>query len=274
MDLSLIIDWVIQELKKLSGSTILSVISIFIAFNVFRFNKKMGHSKLSVSPSLKLYDVNSKEQSADPTYELAKYNWIWYDPVVGLPIRLLERIDRDLDRNVPFDNRFIPQTLCVKLKNKGELASANIKITLLFKAYGTKIQYSRNSTDEFDYSSLKRKLFSQKKVVIKVPYMGADDEKEFQIVDLKGQFREAELILCSIKANGHTYFREKRLAKFFNRVVISHYFHPYLEGESDMADINALIGLGQGYTNTKWEDPYKRIGGLKWLRKLYVGWRK
>lgn len=243
----------------------------------------MGQSKLSVSPYIKAYDFNTNEiltdptydEPADPTYILSAYNWIWHEPVVGLPIRLLDRIDRDLDRNLPFDNRFKPQTLIVKLNNKGELASANIKITLLFRTYGTDIKYGENKVNEFNYISLKRKLFSQKKVVIKVPYMGADESKEFQIVDLKGQFRETELILCKIRANGHTYFKESWLSKILNkRVITNHYYHPYLEGGSSTKDIHALIGLGQGYTNTEWKDPYKRIGGIQWLRNWFAGWRK
>lgn len=262
---------------------LIALLNICFVYLVFKFNRKMGQSKLSVSPYLKVYDFNSNadltddtyDEAADPTYSLSNYNWIWYEPVVGLPIRILDRIDRDLDRNVPFDNRFKPQTLIVKLNNKGELASANIRITLLFKTYGTKIEYGENRVDEFDYISLKRKLFSQKKVVIKVPYMGADDVKEFQIVDLKGQFRETELILCKIRANGHTYFKESWFSKLFsNRVIVNHYYHPYLEGNSSKEDLNALIGLGQGYTNTEWKDPYKRIGGLKWLQNLFAGWRK
>lgn len=243
----------------------------------------MGQSKLSVSSYMKAYDFNSNidftdsnyVEPADPTYTLTNYNWIWYEPVVGLPVRLLDRIDRDLDRNVPFDNRFKPQTLIVKLNNKGELASANIKITLLFKTYGTKIEYGKDRLDEFDYISLKRKLFSQKKVVIKVPYIGADEVKEFEIVDLKGQFRETELILCKIRANGHTYFKESWLSKILNkRVITNHYYHPYLQGGSNREDIHALIGLGQGYTNTEWKDPYKRTGGIQWLRNWFAEWRK
>ena len=248
----------------------------------------MSQSKLSVLPYLKTYEpefhnFNGKDvhtdptydEPADPTYVLSNYNWLWYEPVVGLPIRMLDRIDRDMDRNQQFDNRFKPQALIVKLNNKGELASANIKITLLFRTYGTAIEYGKNKVDEFDYTSLKRKLFSQKKVVIKVPYMGADDSKEFQIVDLKGQFRETELILCKIRANGHTYFKENWLSKILNkRVVTNHYYHPYLQGGSSTADTHALIGLGQGYTNTEWKDPYKRIGGIKWLRNWFAEWRK
>lgn len=270
MDLSTVIDWSIQGFKKLSGSTILSVISIFIAITVFRFNKKMGYSKLSVSPLCNPYDLSSDLSSIDFTYLLQKLSWI--QSVKGLPTGLLNRIDRDLDRNVPFDTRFNAQMLTVKLRNKGELASANIRITLIFKAYGTKLSYPKNRIDEANFKSAKRKLFSKKKIVIKVPYMGADDEKEFLIAELKGQFRETELILCKIRANGHTYFKERFIGKFFNRVIIHHYTHPYLGGAADSSDLNMLYGVHE--PEEKWKDPYKRIGGVQWLQNLYVEWRK
>ncbi|KQS21317.1 hypothetical protein ASF99_15070 [Exiguobacterium sp. Leaf187] len=279
MDLSLVIDWVIDHFKKLSAttilsivSTILSIISTFIARTVFQFTKKMSYSKLSVSPMTYTYDQSPDLSSLDSTYHLRRLTWI--GKLRGLPITVLDRRTDETDRGVLPDSRFKPQMLTVKLRNNGELASTNIKVVLVFKAYGSKIKYVKNQKDILNYKSANRKLFSKKKIVIKVPYIGADDYAEFQIADLNAQFRETELILCKIKANGHTYFKEKLLSKMFNRVVINHYTHPFLGGAADGSDINKLIGLA--YEEKKWIDPYKseRIGGKLWLRNLFVGWRK
>lgn len=279
MDLSLVIDWAMDHLKKLSSttilsivSTILSLISTYIAGTVFYFTKKMSYSKLSVSPMTYTYDQSPDLSSLDSTYHLRKLTWI--GKLRGLPITVLDRRTDETERGVLPDSRFKPQMLTVKLRNNGELASTNIKVVLVFKAYGSKIKYVKNQKDILNYKSANRKLFSKKKIVIKVPYIGADDYAEFQIADLNAQFRETELILCKIEANGHTYFKEKLLSKMLKRVVINHYTHPFLGGAADGSDINKLIGLG--YEEKKWIDPYKseRIGGKLWLRNLFVGWRK
>lgn len=274
MDLSLIFDWAIQGLKKISGSTILSVISISIAVSVFRFNKKMGYSKLSISPIIYLHNENPEYSLLNFKYHLWLFTWT--GGFRGLPVDISEKNFFDLeDGKIISDARFNPKLLTVKIKNKGELAATNIKIILLFKAYGSKIKYDKNEKDIFNWKSSKRKIFSKKKIIIKVPYMGADEEKEFTIVDLREQFRESELILCKIKANGHTYFKEKLLSKLFNRVVINHHTHPFLSNGVDGIDIGDLLGLS--YKDEKWIDPYKsnRIEELIWrLRNWYAEWRK
>lgn len=276
MDLSTIIDWVIKGSKNLSGSTILSIISIFIALTVFRFNQKMGYSKLSVLPLFKPDDHSADLASSEYTYYSRGLSN--FKPVKGLPANMFDihyGDSDDDDKEVVydyFDNVFLPSTLTIKLRNKGELASTNIRIILLFRAYGSSIKYGKNPIDVLDYKSHKRKLFSQKKIIMKVPYMGADEEKDFMIVDLKGQFRETELILCKVRANGHTYFREKFIDKIFNRVVINHYVHPYIGRAADSSDINTVLGIGND--DERWVDPYERIGGIKWLQNLYAEWRK
>lgn len=251
---------------------LIASLNIWFVYLVFKFNRKMGQSKLSVSPITYSFEQSPELSSLNNTYELWKLNWI--DEIRGLPISFKDRVNDENKRGVPSDARFDPQLLTVKLKNKGELASTNIKVVLLFKAYGSKIKYFKNETTHLNYKSFDRKLFSKKKIVIKVPYIAADDEIEFQILDLSAQFRESELILCKIKANGHTYFKEKLLSKIFNRVIIHHYKHPFLGGAADGSDINKLIGLG--YEEKEWVDPYKseRFGGRIWLRNLFVGWLK
>lgn len=269
MDLSTVIDWSIQGFKKLSGSTILSIISIFIAVSVFRFNKKMGYSKLSVLPMVYRQDQTPELSSLDFTYHLWRLTWI--GELRGLPVDIVERRLSEAENGIFPDPRFTSKLLTIKLKNKGELASTNIKIVLIFKAYGSKIKYVKNEKDNLNWKSSRRKVFSKQKIVVKVPYMGADDEKEFAIVDLREQFRESELILCKIKANGHNYFKEKFLSKMFNRVIINHNVHPYLGGASDGSDINQLLGLA--HEEEKWVDPHKRdwMGEIIWrLRNLYA----
>lgn len=272
MDYSFVIDWIVDHFKKLSATTILSVISTYIAGTVFYFTKKMSYSKLSVSPMTYTYNESPELSSLDATYDLFKLAWI--DRSLGTPISTTDKRLEEANRGIPADSRFDPQLLTIKLKNNGELASTNIKVVLVFKAYCSKVKFFRDGKDNLNYKSYNKKLFSKKKIVIKVPYIGADDEKEFKIVDLKAQFRESELILCKVKANGHTYFKEKLLSKIFNRVIIDHYTHPFLGGAADGSDINKLIGLAN--EEKKWIDPYKseRIGGKLWLRNLFVGWRK
>jgi len=278
MDLSIVVDWAIQGFKKLSGSTILSIISIFIALTVFRFNQKMGYSKLSVLPLFTVEDHFADLSSPEYTYFSKELSY--FKRVKGLPTDVFDITYGDSEEEKKrgqallsyFDSVFHPRTLTVKLRNKGELASTNIKIVLLFKGYGSSIKYSKNPIDVLDYKSHKRKLFSRKKIVMQVPYMGADEEKDFMIVDLNGQFREAELILCKVRANGHTYFKEKLLDKMFNRVVINHYIHPYIGHAADSSDINTVLGIGND--DEQWVDPYKRKGWIKWLQNLYAEWRK
>lgn len=276
MDFSTVIDWAIQEFKKLSGSTILSVISIFIAVSVFRFNKKMGYSKLSVLPIVYPGNQEPESSSLDFTYHL------WHMSrslnLRGLPIDISEKEFYEIENGkIISDKRFMPKLLTIKLKNKGELASTNVKIVLIFKSYGSKIKYAKKESgkDKSHWKFHQRKVFSKQKIIVKVPYMGADDEKEFTIVYLREQFRESELILCKIKANGHNYFKEKLLSKIFNRVVINHHVHPYLSDSSCREDVDDLLGLD--YEEGRWIDPHKRhwIGDMIWgLRKLFAEWLK
>lgn len=270
-----ILNWFINGFKKPDGSLVLSSVSIAIATMVFWFNKKMAYSKLSVSPSLELFNFESyTQQSLDQTYHLDEYSYVGNPPVIGLPIRNTQRIDRDQDSKPTIDPRFLNHNLCVTLTNKGELPSTNIKVVLLFRAYGTETRHLKNGNDEIDYALADRKLFSQKKIVIRASYIAPDDEKKYLLVSMKAQFRESELILCKIKANGHTYFREGRIARFFDRAIIHHYSHPYIENDFNLSDTNALMGWGQGTTNREWKDPYKRTGGWKWRRNWFAGWRK
>ena len=276
MDLSLVYDWIIQTLKGLSGSTILSVISVYIAYNVFRFNQRMGYSKLSVSPLISKYDESMDLTHIDFTYQIKGLHDV--KTVKGLPEPMIARVLRDPHNTYLNDDRFTNQMLLIKLINKGEIASTDIKISLVYKGYGTRVRYKKDRIDDLDFEVGNRKLVKTVKVPIKIPYMGAGEEKLLYLTDLVGQFRETELILCKIQANGHTYFKQKLSQKFRNRVVINHYSHPYLKGAADSSDIRILVGFHNSEPSALWDDPYKKNkwyeGGIKWLRNLYAEWRK
>lgn len=249
----------------------LPVISIIIAVLVFRFNKRMSYSKLTIKPNQRNYDQSLDLSTLDYTYDLYKLDWI--NPKKGLPASFLTQWENEAKKSGYTDIRINSQMLTVTLLNKGELASTNIKITLVFKAYGSNIIYSKNTEGDYNVESSKRKKFTSKKIVIKVPYMGAGEEREFVIAELRGQFRETELILSSICANGHSYFRESYRQKIFakSRVVINKYSHPYLSGASDSDDQNMMLGIHN--PDGKWEDPYKDerllVRSIKSLKLAY-----
>lgn len=232
----------------------------------------MSQSKLSLTPTLQFESLILDRNTLDRTYELSSLSWI--SPVKGLPTRDL----------IPPDSRFKNQILYVTLNNKGELASSNAEITLIFKGYGSKIYEDVNDElVEANRLSLfskikstplnKRKLFVEKKFTVDVPYMGAGEQRRYEIASLKGQFRESELILVKIKANGHTYFKQNWFLRFFNPVVINHYKHPYMGGAGDSDDLRKLFGTYN--PDKKFDHPYaSKNGGLEWLRKLYAEWQK
>ena len=250
-----------------------------MVFVIFKFNRKTSRSKLSVQPSLKfekeyIGDNYEEFNKIDRTYTMEYLNWL--NPVKGLPEVAL----------YPPHETFRTQLLCITLNNKGELASTNIKVTLLFKGYGTQDRDEMSKLEKLYLSYrlhmkrpfspfLKRKLFFKKKIVIKVPYIGADENKIFMIAPIRAQFRETELSLISIKANGHSYFKKK----FFESMVINHYSHPYLSGIStsgnNVDDKNILIGFKNKDEKLKFnnqENYWKEV--LKWLQSLYVEWKK
>lgn len=252
---------------------LIASLNIFFVYLVFKFNRKMGQSKLSVKPSLELESSIPKEQRElhDNTYHLFYLAWI--NKVRGLPDMTIE--------DLMVSGKKI---LSVDLINKGELASTNIKVVLIFKAYGTKLRDEFNSIEQKKVnrkiasrqpmsSVLERKCVYSKKITIKVPYIGADDNKIFSIVPLREQFRETELILVKIEANGHTYFKRKLLQRFFKPVVINHYMHPYLQMTKDPEKLKKLMGANN--PDKEIFDPYRLKGGVYgWFLRLFAGWRK
>lgn len=88
---------------------------------------------------------------------------------------------------------------------------------------------------------LPRELHNEKAINIDINFMNGDEERFFPICELHGQFREAELILLEIKANGFDYMNmnKNKLKEFFSKpteVVLHHYKHRFLE----ITDISSI----------------------------------
>lgn len=117
--------------------------------------------------------------------------------------------------------------LAVKLKNNGDLPSTNVHVKLLLKMYGSKNIYPKEGVDKS--TLIDREFFEQEEVNIRIPYIGADEEISYKILVQKGQFRETELFLISIKANGFTYVKNSLFKNFFfpdSKILLNHYEHP------------------------------------------------
>lgn len=239
----------------------------------------MSQSKLTISPGFKTKDLLKEEGlNLDKTFKLSLLDRI--ESVKGLPKRkLLPDVIR-YNKNSQF--------LYVTLKNKGELASANAQVTLIFRGYGSKVKGEINEEfyDEHMYYILpsaaqsnmkgsveKRKLFIEKKIVLSVPYIGTDEEKHFELLRLNDHFRETELILLKIKANGHTYFKQNLFQRIFTPIVIHRHTHPLVDKVEDSKELRLLFGSDN--PDKKFRHPYAAKGGvLEWLRNLYAGWQK
>lgn len=248
-----------------------------MVFVIFNFNRKMSQSKLTVSSSSKTTHLIESGE-LDTNFKLSLLQRI--EAVQGLP---KTRILPD-----PIRYNRESKTLYVTLKNKGELASRNAQVTLLFRGYGTKVKGEVNEDffDEHVYFMLpsssqskirtspeKRKLFLEKKIVINVPYIGSDEEKKFEITKLNEQFREVELILIKIKANGHTYFKQNLFQRIFNPAVIHRHDHPLLNNVEDFNELRKLFGSDN--PKLKFRHAYAARGGMmECLRNLYAEWQK
>lgn len=272
---------ILSVLKDYSGviSALVAISNFFMVFVIFNFNRKMSQSKLTVTSSSKTIDlIKSEELDLDTNFKLSLLQRI--EAVQGLPSR------RILPDPVKYNRE--SKTLYITLKNKGELASRNAQVTLLFRGYGTKIkgEIDEEFFDEHMYFILpsssqskirnspeKRKLFIEKKIVVNVPYIGADEEKNFEITRLNEQFREAELILIKIKANGHTYFKQNLFQRIFNPVIIHRHDHPLIHGVEDFNELRKLFGADN--PKIKFRHAYASRGGtLECLRNLYAEWQR
>lgn len=239
----------------------------------------MSQSKLTISSSLITYDALEKEDfSLDHKFYLHKLDRI--DPVKGLPEKKVSANSRQSTTDKP--------NLYVTLNNKGELASGNARVTLLFRGYGSKVKEEVNEHffEKYLYflitsraqvimknSAEKRKLFLEKKITIDVPYIAADEKVHFVLTSLNDQFRESELVLIKIKANGHTYFKQNLFERFFNPIVINHQVHPYMDEVKDFKELRILFGSDN--PDKRFKHAYAVKGGIfEWLRNLYAEWQR
>lgn len=257
-------------------ATSIAILNIFLVRSVFKFNRKMGHSKLSIKTSL----INEKFASnrkplLDFTYNLDYLLFI--DQIKGLPV-----IDYQERTNM------VKNFLTVNLDNKGELPSTNIQVTLILKAYRTRLREETNKLDSIIINQqmkrklpmspiLERRFLFQKKIIIKIPYIGAEDNKKFVIAPIIEQFRETELILVKIKANGHTYFKRRFFQSFFRPVVINHHLHPFLENPpSDGSDLKKFIGAENPDQELSlfFKEKFRKRRFSDWLLSLFAEWRR
>lgn len=211
-------------------TAILAGLNLVLVMYVFRFTKKMSQSKLSISPDV-VYSAEIRlDEISDVKTDLS------HDKEFFKEIEFKEE-------GFPLTNqRTLAETLFLKVKNRGDLPSTNIKIELSLKIYKTKIKYNKNDPDDLDILSQKRKKHVTEMYTINIPYMGADEERLYDLFELYGQFRESELILLKIKANGHVYFREKIRNYFSNPTIINHYKHPKLDRLGDVNDARMVYG--------------------------------
>ena len=206
----------------------LTGLNLWLVWLVFRFNKKMSQSKLSVSPEVILLNgtpqnTNGKYVNLDTTYFI----------------------------NTPFEgegfplgyNNASPEKVYLKIQNRGDLPSTRVSIILSAKFFKTEITYDKKDANGIAIKKQKRKLHQEEKIAINIEYMGADEERYYLLFNLLGEFRESELTLNSIKANGHTYFKEGWLHRFTKPTNIHRYSHPGLTPQaSDTNDLYAVYG--------------------------------
>ena len=229
-------------LKDYAGaiSALVAVTNLYFVAQVFKFNRQMSHSKISISQDLFMDDefkifpkdgpARSKVDDIDKTYLLDHLTNI--EPRFGLPGQLLRK-----EESV--------KVQIVNIKNNGDLPSTNIKVDLVFTTFGTINFYPKDRITNL----LPRELFSQHKISIKIPYIGADEEMRFQICKLHGQFRETELHLVKLRANGFNYIKQSILRSFLlkedSRILLNHYKCMILSNPTRFSefDLKVLYGL-------------------------------
>lgn len=229
-------------LKNYAGviSAFVALTNLYFVSQVFKFNKRMSHSKISISQDFFMDDefevftkdgpVKSKVNEVDKTYLLDQLTNI--EPRFGLPGQILRQKES-------------MKVQIVNIKNKGDLPSTNVKVELLFTTFGTVNFYPKDTITTL----LPRELFSQHKISIKIPYIGANEEMRFQICKLHGQFRETELHLVKLRANGFTYIKQNILRSLLlredSKVLLKHYKCLILSNLTTFSefDLKVLYGL-------------------------------
>lgn len=217
----------------------LAALNLILVFIVFRFTRKMSQSKLSVSPET-AYSTRIRLDEMMNHHPDLKHDKEYFKEI------------QFKEEGFPLTNQqSLSETLFLRVKNRGDLPSTNIKIQLSFKIYKTKIKYDKRDSNDLNIRSQNRKKHKTIIYNINIPYMGADEERLYDLFELHGQFRETELILLKIKANGHVYFREKIMSYLFNPTIINHYKHPLLDSLGDLDDGKMFLGHKQMWENLR-----------------------
>lgn len=226
----------------------------------------MSQSKLSVSSSLTPFflprveknTINSNiyvdEKKEHMKQVIAHRKWIdsldttYYLRVLdNLPNRIgLPKLKDSLSM---FGDEENVKVLSISIKNTGDLPSTNVRVKLILRTYGTKNFYPKNPLPN---KLVEREIYSENEITIPVPYMGANDERSFAIYYLHGQFREAELILLSIKANGFTYIKNHFIKNFFSpdsEIILHHYEMERLNVPRQLTEQDMKIIYGLGITS-------------------------
>lgn len=216
-------------------NVVLVFINVFLVIAVYRYTKKMSQSKISISPESRpsLLNVHEKKQM-DKEIEKAERDINYYAsfPDVkgeGFPIDIL-------------DTPKPSQTMSIRVKNRGDMPSTNIKIALKLKIYKTENKYDDKAPDLLDIVESKRKLHIEHNYDITVPYMGADEERVYELFEITSHFREFELLLEKIEANGFEYFKQKTEGSVVNPTIVRHYIHPKLYMLGDTQDMREVYG--------------------------------
>lgn len=239
----------------------LAGLNLYLVFTVFRFTKKMSQSKLSISPNLirkftppanVVDNYQKRDQEFFKVFDLKEFDG------EGFPY---------------ISERTKPEVLYLKVNNRGDLPSTNIKIELNLKIYKTKIKYDKRYPDRLDILSQSKKRHSNKKFIVTIPYMGADEERLYDLCEIYGQFREVELVLIKIKANGHTYFKEKVLNYLLSPTIIFHYKHPDFENAKDTESKRKMYGHKTTWGTFDLIDQrnrnLERMNAQSWWQKLW-----
>lgn len=194
---------------------LIGLINLIIAIMVFRFNKKNSLSKISVLPIQSRTDENSTilntEMDLD-IYKSNKYNLSGK----GFPI-----IEDDL-----------PKVWSIKVMNKGNLVSTNLKINLSLIIEKSEFDFDE---EKLEVSNRKFKPHKELKKEIIIHYMAADSEKEFFIVSLLGKFPSAKLKINEMRTDEMKFIKKP--------VVIDEYIHSNFIYLQDDRHLRQLLGI-------------------------------
>ncbi|MGF0348250.1 hypothetical protein ACQR3P_31905 [Rhodococcus sp. IEGM1300] len=209
--------------------------NVYLVFTVYRYTKKMSQSKISISPEsrlsvLSVLEQKQIEQEVEKAERDTNYFVYFYDVQgEGFPIDVF-------DKPVP------SKTMSIRVKNRGDMPSIDIKISLKLKIYKTENTYDDKDPYLLDIVESKRKLHKEHNYDIIVPYMGADEERVYELFEVTSHFREFELLLEKIESNGFEYFKEKTGGSRVNPTVVRHYTHPKLYLLGDSQDMREVYG--------------------------------